>query len=77
MLLFSDRERILGQVLPFFLLNDAGGLDVLLAVAGVEQLLRGMRLSCKKRAMCVKELHSPKQQHSITHRLFILPPPAG
>ena len=30
-----------------------------------------MRLSYKKPAQCVKELHSPEQQHANTHRLFI------
>ena len=30
-----------------------------------------MRLSCKKPAKCLKELHSPEQQHANTHRLFI------
>ena len=33
--------------------------------------LHGMRLSCKKPAKCLKELHSPEQQHDNTHRLFI------
>ena len=37
----------------------------------MKQLLRGMRLSFKKPAKCVKELHSPEQQHANTHRLFI------
>ena len=32
--------------------------------------LRGMHLSYKKPAKCVKEFHSP-QQHAITQRLFI------
>ena len=30
-----------------------------------------MRLSCKKPAKCVKQLHSPEQQRANTHRLFI------
>ena len=30
-----------------------------------------MRLSYKKPAKCLKELHSPEQQESNTHRLFI------
>ena len=30
-----------------------------------------MRLSYKKPAKCVKELHSPEQQHANTHRLFV------
>ena len=30
-----------------------------------------MRLSYKKPARCVKELHSSEQQHSNTQRLFI------
>ena len=37
----------------------------------VKKLLRGMRLSYKKPAKCLKELHSPEQQHANTHRLFI------
>ena len=37
----------------------------------VQRLLRGMRLSYKKPAKCVKELHSTGQQHANTHRLFI------
>ena len=40
-------------------------------ITWVKQLLRGMRLSWKKPARCVKELHSPEQQHANTHRLFI------
>ena len=28
-----------------------------------------MRLSCKKPAKCLKELHSPEQQYANTHRL--------
>ena len=34
-------------------------------------LLHGTRLSCKKPAKCVNELHSIEQQHANTHRLFI------
>ena len=30
-----------------------------------------MRLGYKKPAKCVKELHSPEQQHANTHRVFI------
>ena len=37
----------------------------------VKQLLRGMRLSHKKPAKCLKELHSPALQKANTHRLFI------
>ena len=37
----------------------------------VKQLLHGMRLSYKKPAKCLKELHSPAVQESNTHRLFI------
>ena len=37
----------------------------------VKQLLRGMRRSFKKPAKCVKELHSPEQQHASKHWLFI------
>ena len=37
----------------------------------VRQLLHGMRLSCKKPAKCMKELHSTEQQRANTHRLFI------
>ena len=47
------------------------GLDVRPSYDWVRQLLRGMRLSCKKPAKCLKELHSPEQQHANTHRLFI------
>ena len=36
-----------------------------------KQLLRGMRLSNKKPAKCVKELHNPALQEANTHRLFI------
>ena len=37
----------------------------------VWRLLRGMRLSFKKPAKCLKELHSPALQEANTHRLFI------
>ena len=37
----------------------------------VKRLLRGMRLSYKKPAKCVKELHGPGKQYVNTHRLFI------
>ena len=50
---------------------DAEGLDVRPSYTWVKRLLRGMRLRYKKRAKCVKELHSPEQQHVNTHRLFI------
>ena len=36
---------------------------------GQDRLLRGMCLSHKKPAKCVKELHSTEQQHANTHRL--------
>ena len=49
---------------------DAEGLDVRPG-DWVNQLLRGMRLSCKKPAKCVKELHSPEQQRAKTHWLII------
>ena len=45
-------------------------LDVRPSCEWVRQLLRGMRLSRKKPAKCLKELHSPEQQHANTHRLF-------
>ena len=48
---------------------DAEGLDVRPCREWVRKLLRGMRLSYKKPALCVKELHSPEQQHANTHRL--------
>ena len=50
---------------------DAEGLDVHPSDWWVRNLLRGMRLSFKKPAKCLKELHSPEQQHANTHRLFI------
>ena len=50
---------------------DAEGLDVRPSYKWVWELLRGMRLSYKKPAKCLKELHSPEQQHANTHRLFI------
>ena len=37
----------------------------------MKQLLRGMRLSHKKPAKCLKEFHSPALQEATTHRLFI------
>ena len=37
----------------------------------VRRLLRGMRLTFKKPAKCLKELHSPALQEANTHRLFI------
>ena len=49
---------------------DAEGLDVRPCYSWVTSLLRGMRLSFKKPAKCLKEL-SPEQQHANTHRLFI------
>ena len=49
----------------------AEGLDVRLCLSWVKGLLRGMRLSYKKLAKCVKELHCTEQQHANKHRLFI------
>ena len=51
--------------------RDAEGLDVRAGATGVKQLLRGMRLSHKKPAKCLKELHSTALQEANTHRLFI------
>ena len=50
---------------------DAEGHDVRPGREWARRLLYGMRLSYKKLAKCVKELHSPEQQHAKTHRLFI------
>ena len=50
---------------------DAEGHNVRPGREWVRRLLRGVRLSFKKPARCVKELHSPVQQHANTHRLFI------
>ena len=50
---------------------DAEGHDVRPGREWVRQLLRRVRLSFKKPAKCVKELHSPVQHHANTHRLFI------
>ena len=50
---------------------DAEGLDVHPSDWWVKNLLRGMRLSFKKPAKCLKELHSPALQEANTHRLFI------
>ena len=50
---------------------EAEGLDVRPCVTWVKQLLRGMGLSCKKPAECVKERHSPAQQHANKHGLFV------
>ena len=50
---------------------DAEELDVRPSSCWVKQLLRGMRLSFKKPAKCLKELHSPALQEANTHRLFI------
>ena len=50
---------------------DAAGLDVRPGREWVRQLLHGMRLSFKKPAKCLKELHSPALQEANTHRLFI------
>ena len=47
---------------------DAEGLDVRPGEWWVKKLLYGVRY--KKPAKCVKELHSPEQQHANTHRLF-------
>ena len=56
---------IRGKVLLWL---DAEGPDVRPRKWWVKQHLS---LSYKKPAMCVKELHSPEQQHANTHRLFI------
>ena len=50
---------------------DAEGLDVRPGDTWVKQLLRGMRLSFKKPAKCLKDLHSPAWQEANTQRLFI------
>ena len=50
---------------------DAEGLDVQPGYAWVRRLPHGMRLSFKKPAKCLKELHSPALQEANTHRLFI------
>ena len=50
---------------------DAEGLDVRPSKSWVKRLLHGMRLSFKKPAKCLKELHSPALQEANTHRLFI------
>ena len=50
---------------------DAEGIDVRPCYKWVTRLLRGMRLSSKKPAKCLKELHSPEQQEANTHRFFI------
>ena len=50
---------------------DAEELDVRPGDTWVRQLLRGMRLSFKKPAKCLKELHTLEQQHANAHRLFI------
>ena len=50
---------------------DAEGLDVQPGYEWVRRLLHGMRLSFKKPAKCLKELHSPALQEANTHRLFI------
>ena len=50
---------------------DAEELDVRPGRSWVQRLLHGMRLSFKKPATCLKELHSPALQEVNTHRLFI------
>ena len=50
---------------------DAEGFDVRPGKTWVNQVLHGMRLSCKKPAKCLEEIHSPEQQHANTHRLYI------
>ena len=50
---------------------DAEGLDVRPGREWVRRLLHGMRLSFKKPAKCLKELHSLALQEANTHRLFI------
>ena len=48
---------------------EAEGLDV--RPSQTQRLLRGIRLSHKKPAKCVKELQSAEQQHDNTHQQFI------
>ena len=50
---------------------DAEELDVRPGKSWVKRLLRGMHSRNKKPAKYVTELHSPRQQHANTHRLFI------
>ena len=50
---------------------DAEGLGVRPSCRWVTRLLRGMRLSFKKPARCLRELHSPEQKHANTHRMFV------
>ena len=50
---------------------DTEELDVRPGDTWVRQLLRGMCLSFKKPAKCLKELHSPALQEANTHWLFI------
>ena len=50
---------------------DAEGFDVRPGKSWVRELLHGMRLSFKKPARCLKELHSPEQQQANAHRLFV------
>ena len=50
---------------------DAEGLDVRPGKSRVRELLHATRLSYKKPAKCLKELHSPALQEANTHRLFI------
>ena len=52
-------------------LCDAEGLDIHPGTTWVKQLLRGMRLSNKTPAKCVKELHVPERQRANTHQLFV------
>ena len=50
---------------------DEMGFDVRTCREWVRKLLHGMRLSFKKPAKCLKELHSPAVQEANTHRLFV------
>ena len=49
---------------------DAEGLDVRPGHEWVGRLLRGMRLSCKKPAKRLKELHAPALQEANAHWVF-------
>ena len=69
-IVWGDRRGLTIHGLVHELL-DAEGHDVRPSKWWVRQLLRGMRSSNEKPAKCVKELHSPEQQHANTHRLFI------
>ena len=65
----SDRGPVPQRLVHEWL--DAQVLDARPGETWVKQLLRCMRLSCKKPAKCVKEMHSHELQHANTHLLFI------